>query len=175
MIYSKSFGGVTAAGCLPPHPLCSIYNSMGNCWVGSSEGFCCNWFKMQDVFLVVRKGRKGYPVCDVDSVCMRRGQRSVQFKPDQILNHCNKHGIAIRAGGPLLSRHHCNGATPIISCAVVHRLWFIPSVAWTVLDQICYSMYTFHRTAVKATPPLIMAVERLNQLLLAGWEPWHPL
>lgn len=75
MIYSKSSAG-TGLPLLRVSPtslslsLCSIYNSMGNCWVGSSEGFCCNWFKMQVVSLVVRKRRKGSPVSYMDSMCM---------------------------------------------------------------------------------------------------------
>lgn len=73
MIYSKSYvgRGLLLLRVSPTSlSLCSIYNSMGNCWVGSSEGFCCNWFKMQVVSSVVRKRRKGYPVSDMDStVC----------------------------------------------------------------------------------------------------------
>lgn len=37
----------------PSHSPGSIYNSVGNCWVGFSEGSCCNWFKMQVVSLVM--------------------------------------------------------------------------------------------------------------------------
>lgn len=37
----------------PSHSPGSIYNSVGNCWVGFSEGSCCNWFRMQVVSLVM--------------------------------------------------------------------------------------------------------------------------
>lgn len=100
MIYSKSFAGIG----LHLHPvspttlslsLCSIYISLGNCWVGSTEGFCCNWFKMQVVSLVVRKRRKGYPVSYTDSVCMRGRRGFLRFKLDKLVDHCNKYSVVI--------------------------------------------------------------------------------
>lgn len=75
MIYSKSSAGrgllLLRVSLSLPLSLCSIYNSMGNCWVGSSEGFCCNWFKMQVVSLVVRKRRKGYLVSHIGGIRIR--------------------------------------------------------------------------------------------------------